>query len=464
MEKRRVLSIFMLSMINVAAICNIANLSITAQYGFACLFYYIFGAIVFFIPVGLISAELATGWPERGGVYIWVREAIGEKMSFVAIWMQWVENIIWYPTILSYTAATIAYVINPNLALNRMYIMIMILIFFWSITLINFLGMKISGWISSLCVIIGVFIPAIVLISIGTFWIALGNVSQVTFSLQSFFPNLTSIDSFSILAAIFLIFGGLEMSAVHAKEVENPQKNYPKSILLSAIIILLILSLGALSIATVVPKENIELASGTIEAVRFFLEKYNLSWLLHFVSFCMAIGALGMVSTWIVGPTKGILATARHGELPPILQKMNKKRMPINILFIQAIVVSILSLVFLYMPTVTATYRLLICLTAQLYLIMYVLMFISAIVLRYKRPDVKRKYRVPCKNIGMWTCSILGFSSSLFAIIFGLIPPKDFEKPYFYTIFLIAGMAFFFIIPIILHAIKKPSWHIYEKE
>ena len=112
MEKRRVISVFMLSMINVAAICNIANLSVTAQIGFSSLFYYILGALIFFIPVGLISAELATGWPERGGVYVWVREALGEKMGFVAIWMQWVENIIWYPTILAFTAATIAYVIT----------------------------------------------------------------------------------------------------------------------------------------------------------------------------------------------------------------------------------------------------------------------------------------------------------------------------------------------------------------
>ncbi|KPK32962.1 MAG: hypothetical protein AMS24_02715 [Chlamydiae bacterium SM23_39] len=464
MEKKRVLTIFMLSMINVAAICNIANLSFTAQHGFSSLFYYLFGAIVFFIPVGLISAELATGWPERGGVYIWVREALGEKLGFVSIWMQWIENIIWYPTILSFSAASIAYVINPQLAENKFYIMITILIIFWIFTFINFLGMKISGWISSLCVIIGIFIPVTILIVLGTIWILKGNPSNISFNLKTFIPEIKSINQFSVLAGILLILGGLEMSAVHAKEVENPQKNYPKAIFLSTIIILIILSLGALSIAVTIPLEKIELASGSIEAITHLLSYFKLFWAIKIVAILMITGALGMISTWIVGPTKGILATARHGELPPLLQKTNKKNMPISILIIQATIVTFLSSLFLYMPTVSATYRLLLHLAAQLYLIMYVLMFISAIVLRYKKADVKRSYKIPFGNVGIWIIGSLGLLSSIFAMIFGFFAPEGYEKPRFFIFFQITGVIILFILPIIMHASRKPHWHIHKNE
>ena len=464
MEKRKVLSVFVLSMINVAAICNIGNISFTAQLGFSSVFFYILGCLIFFIPAGLISAELATGWPERGGVYIWVREALGERLGFVAIWMQWAENIIWYPTILSFTAATIAYIINPKLATNKFYIMTMVLSIFWIVTLVNFLGMKVSGWISTICVIIGVFIPAALIISLGVSWTILGHTSQISYSFSNLIPKMTSIHDFSILATILLFFAGIEMSAVHAKEVQNPQKNYPKAILLSSILIVFILSFGALAIATVVPESKIELASGTIEAFKYFLDSYNIAWILPIIALFMAIGALGMVSTWIVGPTKGILATARHGELPPLLQKVNKKNMPVNILITQAIVITILSLLFLYMPTVSDSYRILLYLTAQLYLVMYFLLFISGIVLRYKRKDVERKYKIPFGNVGMWVVGLLGAISSLFAMSFGFIAPKGFEKPYFFSSFLIIGMAIFFIIPFIIHKMRKPSWHIHKKE
>lgn len=466
MPKRRIISVFMLAMINVAAICNIANLPISAEYGFSAILYYIIAAFLFFIPVSFISAELATAWPQTGGVYIWVREALGERLGFLAVWLQWVENIIWYPTALSYTAATFAYVFNPELAQNPKYIMITILVTFWAITLINFLGMKISGWISTLCAVIGTLIPGLIIISLGASWIALGNPMQIDFNKVGLFSNF-SFSKLTLIAGILLSFGGMEMSAVHAKEVENPQKNYPKAIFLSSLIILTVFILGSLSIAIVVPNEKIIFAAGTIEAIKMFLFAYHIEWVAPVIAALMTFGALGMISTWTVGPTKGILATAYHGELPPLFQKTNKKNMPITILIFQAIIVSILSIVFLLMPTVTSSYWILYCLTAQLYLIMYALMFLSGIVLRYKRPNVKRHFKVPFKNVGMWIIASLGIVGSVFAIIAGFFPPEQFQtgNPIFYVGFLMGGIIVFSIIPIIIHQFKKPKWnkHLEEK-
>lgn len=462
--KQRVVTAFMLAMINVAAICNIANLPFTAQQGFPLLFYYLLGALLFFIPVGLISAELASGWPERGGVYVWVREALGERLGFVAIWLQWAENVIWYPTILSYTASTIAYTFNPDLAQNKLYITFAILILFWGMTFINFLGMQVSAWISTLCVIIGIIIPSILIISMGVLWIGLGNPSEITYSFSNFIPNLSARDTYTIIAGIFLIFGGLEMSAVHAKEVEHPKKTFPLAIGVSATIIVILLSMAALSIATVVPQNKIELASGSIEAIRYFLNKYDLLNLVPILAILMAVGSIGSVSTWLVGPSKGLLATARHGELPPLLQKMNKRNMPIGILVVQAFIVTFLSLAFLYMPSISESYRLLFYLTAQAYLVMYVLMFISGIVLRYKKPDVERPYKIPFKNIGMWVVGSIGVISSVFGMIFGFFPPKEFDRPLFFSIFMLSGLIIFVTIPILIHVVKKPHWHIHKNE
>jgi len=466
MNKSRSLTVLMLAMINVAAICNIANLTFTAQHGFSSLFYYILAAIMFFIPVGLISAELATGWPERGGVYIWVREALGEKAGFVAIWLQWIENVIWYPTILSYAAATFAYSFKPELAANKFYILSAILIIYWSLTLINFLGMEISGWISTLCGIFGTILPGALIITLGISWLAAGHVSQISFSAQNLVPSLTNIDQLSVLVAVLLAFGGLEMSAVHAKEVINPQKNYPKAILLSTLLILTLLSLGALSIAVVVPKGQIAIASGSIEAIRTALDTFKLHWIIPIVAVMMTIGSLGSISTWLVGPSKGLMVTARHGELPPFLQKMNKKSMPSAILTAQAIIVTILSMVYLFMPSVSSSYYILFYLAAQLYLLMYILMFISGIVLRYKYPNIKRSFKVPLGNVGMWITGSLGCIGAVFAIILGFFPPEHLsgKNIIFFEVFLFSGITLFTVIPLIIHHVRKPSWHLYKNE
>jgi amino acid transporter len=322
--------------------------------------------------------------------------------------------------------------------------------------------MKVSGWISTFCVIIGIFIPGVFIVTMGIIWLVSGNPSNITFSWAALFPHINSVSQMTILPVILLIFGGLEMSAVHAKDVEKPQKNYPKAIGLSAIIIFGLLSLGALSIAVVVPKDKIELASGSIEAIRYFLSFYHIEWVMPILICLMVIGALGMISTWLIGPPKGILATAKNGDLPPLLQKTNKKNMPVAILVVQAIVITFLSLIFLYMPTVSSTYSLLLYLTAQCYLIMYVLLFISGIVLRYKKPKVPRYYKVPFGNVGMWIVSMVGLASSSLAMFFGFFPPVNFKNSFLFTVSMVLGTIIMFLIPLMIHRFKKPSWHAKE--
>src|SRR3970040_1572402 len=100
-------------MINVAAIVSLRNLSIVVQYGFASVFYYLLGAIIFFLPTAFVCAELATTWPKAGGLYSWVSEAFGKRTGFFAVWISWMLSISWFPAVLTFSAAAIAYVVNP---------------------------------------------------------------------------------------------------------------------------------------------------------------------------------------------------------------------------------------------------------------------------------------------------------------------------------------------------------------
>lgn len=457
----RTLNIFFLAMINVAAICSIKNWPLTAVYGFSSLFYFIVSILLFFIPVSLVSAELATGWPERGGVYVWVREAFGHRWGFLAGWLLWIENVVWYPTILSFIAGTIAFSFNPELANNTLYMFCVIFGAFWGATLLNLLGMKMSGWISTLGVILGTIIPGMIIIALGITWLGAGKPSNIAFNWDTFFPDLSSPQQIALLAGVLLGFAGMEMSAVHAKDVKNPQKNYPRAILLSATIIIVLSILGTLAIAVVIPEKKISLVSGGMEAIAFFLKSYNLGWTIPIIAFMVAFGALGAMSTWTAGPSKGLLAAAQDGDFPPILHKINRHNMPVGMLIFQGIIVSILAIVFLLMPNVNSSFWILLALTSQLYLLMYAIMFAAGIYLRHKRPDVPRAYKIPGGKLGMWLTAGIGFVSSIFAIFIGFFPPKQLEtgSPLFYVLFLIFGMIVFCAAPFIILLFKKPSWN-----
>ncbi len=462
LKSRRVLTVFVLAMLNVSVMASLRNLPLVAEFGLGSVFYFLLVALLFLIPCALISAELATGWPKTGGIYIWVREALGDRWGFFAVWVQWAHNLSWYPVILSFVATTLAYIINPELGQNKYYILSVVLLSFWGMTLLNYLGIKTSSWFSTLGVIIGTILPGIFIISLGVSWVVGGHPADVTFDLESLIPKANNLNNFVFLAGMFLAFAGLEVTAAHAGNVINPQKNYPRSIILAAGITFLLFMLGSLAIAVVIPKAEISLVAGLIDAFNRFFAVYNLEWILPIMAFLLIVGAIAEVNAWIIGPVKGLYATSIHGNLPPFFHKLNKKGVPTNLLLFQAVIVTFSALVFLRMPSISASYWILTALSAQSYLVMYILMFISGIKLRYSKPNVPRAYQVPYKKPGMWIIASMGMLSSSFAIFMAFIPPAQLKTGslFFYETFLVLGLFVMCGIPLIIYQFRQPWWKI----
>lgn len=460
MFQKRALTGWMIALINVCAITNIKNFPLLAEYGLSIIFFLILSSIFFFLPVALVSSELASAWPERG-VYTWVKTALGPRMGFLAIWLEWIENVIWYPTILSFIATTFAYVFNPALATNKIYVMIAVLVTFWSMTFVNFLGMRVSGWISSIAAVLGTIVPIVLIILMGGFWILSGHPVQIAFTWDALIPDLSSINQLVLLSGVLLGLAGMEMSAVHAKEVLHPQKDYPRGIFLSALLILTFSFLGALAIAAIVPNEQIQLASGGMEAFRYLFNAFGMPWAMPIIAAITTFGALGMMSTWIVGPSRGLYATAEHGDLPPIFHKTNEHNMPTHILISQALIVTVLSLVFLFMPSVNSSYWALLALASLLYMLMYILMLIAGIVLRYTHPNTHRPYKIPYGKKGIWIVSSLGIIGSTFGVIISFFPPSQIDTGslIILELFLVGATILFCVAPLLIFAARKPHWH-----
>ena len=461
------LSVMTLAIMNVAAVVSLRGLPAEAEYGLSSAFYYLFAAIVFLVPTALVAAELAAMFSQKqGGVFRWVGEAYGKRFGFLAIFLQWIESTIWYPTVLTFGAVSIAYIgMNPAgdalLASNKVFTLVTVLIIYWVATFISLKGLGWVGKVSKIGAMVGTIIPAALLIIFGIIYISTGGHNYMDMS-QGFFPDLANFDNLVLASGIFLFYAGMEMMGIHVMDVTPPAaKNYPKAIFIGAGITVLIFVLGTFSLGLIIPAKDINLTQSLLVGFDNYLRYLHLSWASPIIAIALMFGVLAGVLTWVAGPSKGIFTVGKAGYLPPFFQKTNKIGVQKNILFVQGGIVTILALLFVVMPSVQSFYQILSQLTVLLYLIMYLLMFSGAIVLRYKMKKAERPFAIGRKSNGLiWIIAGLGFCGALLAFILSFIPPSQINtgsNTVWFSV-LIIGCIVVVATPFIIYAARKPSW------
>ena len=213
------LSVATLAIMNITAVVSLRGLPAEAVYGLSSAFYYLFAAIVFLIPTAMVAAELAAMFSDKqGGVFRWVGEAFGPRTGFLAIWLQWIESTIWYPTVLTFGAVAFAFIgmndaSDAVLASNKMFTLVCVLAIYWIATFIAMKGLNWVGKISKWGGLIGTIIPAGLLIILGIIYLATGGQNHMDMS-QGFFPDLTKLDNIVLASSIFLFYAGMEMMGV----------------------------------------------------------------------------------------------------------------------------------------------------------------------------------------------------------------------------------------------------------
>lgn len=460
------LGVMTLAIMNVTAVVSLRGLPAEAEYGLSSAFYYLFAAIVFLIPTSFVAAELAAMFQDKqGGVFRWVGEAFGKRIGFLAIWLQWVESTIWYPTVLTFGAVSLAFIGADSahdmaLASNKIYTLAVVLIIYWAATFISLKGL---GWVSKVAKIgglLGTIIPAALLMVLAIIYLISGGESQMDFG-GSFFPDIAKLDNLVLASGIFLFYAGMEMSGVHVSEMENPSRNYPKAVFIGAAITVLIFVLGTFALGIIIPQKEINLTQSLLVGFENYFRYIHASWLSPIIAIALAFGVLAGVLMWVSGPSKGLFAVGKAGYLPPFMQKSNSIGVQKNILLIQGGAVTVLSLLFVVMPSVQSFYQILSQLTVLLYLIMYLLMFAAAIYLRYSMKGCTRPFRIGSKGNGlMWLVSGVGFLGSLLAFVLSFIPPAQISvgsNVVWYTV-LVAGCIIVVIAPFIIYSMRKPSW------
>lgn len=438
-SSRAKISFLALVLLIISAIDSNRNLPSSAIFGSPLIFFFLFSAIFFLFPTALISAELSAAFPEEGGIYHWVRAAFGENLGMLAVWLQWINTVVWYPTILSFIAGTLTFLFDPTLLDSKLYMICAISFIFWGLTIVNLYGIKVSANINTLFASIGTIFPMLLLIILGIIWALSGNHFQIPLSMDAIFPSLSKLDTWTALEATMGSFIGMELSGVHVNNVPHPQKVFPRALLMSAVYILATMLFGSLTIAVVLPADQINLAGGLMQVFNNFFKVFGLGFFVPIMTLFIVIGSIGGMINWLISPAKGLLQASEHRFLPKFFAKTNARGTASRILISQAVLVTLFCTVLLLLPSINAFYWFLTALSNSLAMFMYILMFLAVYCLRSKK--LQLAFKVPGGRFGLGLVSLFGLFGAGMTVLFGFIPPNNVNigSPIRYTLMIAIG-------------------------
>jgi glutamate:gamma-aminobutyrate antiporter len=431
-----------------------------ATSGFNLVFFLLLGGILWFLPVALCAAEMATvdGWQE-GGIFAWVGNTLGERFGFAAIFFQWFQITVGFVTMIYFILGCVSYIFNWN-ALNNVPVLkfIAVLVVFWGLTLSQLGGTKNTAKIAKAGFILGIAIPAIILFGVSIAYLVQGNPIDVKIGAKYFVPDFSKVNTLVVFVSFILAYMGVEASASHVNELENSKRNYPLAMIILVIVAIILNTIGGLTVAAVIPQGNLNLSSGVVDTFKVLILHFipNGTWIVKLIALLLALGVMGEVSAWVVGPSRGMYIAAQKGILPKSLTKTNKHDVPVNLVFIQGIVVTIWAAVLtLGGGGDNVSFLTAISLTVVIYLVGYLLFFIGYFKLILKDGDLKRSYQVPGGKIFKLIVAACGFLTSIFALIISFFPPSQLVGKSIHEYLTILSVSFVItvLIPFVIYSI-----------
>jgi len=425
-----------------AALLGVRWFSTAGIYGAGSILLWIIAAVIFFIPMAFICAELSSIYPEgKGGMIDWIRLSIGEKPAYYASWLYYVSFYFYFPSVLTFSAIAIAYAFFPDLSNNKFYVISFVLIAYWVITLIVLKGYKTASKFSSYGGLLGVTIPIIVIVVLALISVfILKKPIASNYSLGSFIPHLDRAN-LMFIPTLALAMAGVEILSPFACRMKNPSKSFPKAVILSAICVTAGYIIGTAALTFVLPSSQIGAASGILSDITKVTSEMGFAIGGQVVCVMIAYASLAACCIIIYGITTFLIDGNGKDYLPDFIKKKNKDDMPGNLILIQAVIITIIVILTSTFSSVENIYTILIMVEVILMFIPYLILIAGYIKTKKSVVSKKATFRVPGKKPGFIIASVLVIIMSVISIGTPFISLPAGESIIRYEISIIIGVA-----------------------
>ena len=452
---RRALGTFDLVLLNIVTIIGLRWLSTAAQIGPSSLTLWGLALLTFFIPSALAVLELSSRIPHEGGLYQWTTAALGDMHGFLAGWIFWLSNLVFFPSLLLYATGVFLHVGGHSwmrLADSPLYNGIATIALLWAATLMNLVGLSRAKWLQNLGGMATVAVAVLLLFGGVIAWHGYGSATPITAA--SLVPDFTALPTLGALSILILAYDGLELGPIMAEEIRNPARVIPRAVFLAGVVIAIAYVAGTLTLLVALPPAQINAITGIPEALQAIGTRAGVPFFGVLTAALLTVGSIGALGGWITGSARLPFVVGLGHYLPKRFAAIHPKYgTPHVALLAQAAATTVVLVAAISGSAIHEAYLLLIDMTVALVSIVWIYIFVSLPVLRRRAAGRNEGVNlIPGGPVVCWLVAGLGTAATIFAGIVCLIPPPQSPHPDLFVLKGVGGCVLILVTGVALYA------------
>ncbi len=454
----RVMGLRDLVLLHIIAIVGLRWLLTAGRIGPSSILLWLGAVVLFFIPQGLAVLELSARLPEEGGIYVWTREAFGPLHGFICGWAYWVNNLIYYPSLIVFVAGNAVFMMGQNyagLSDNPVYQVVFSLAILWLAMGLNLVGLRTGRWVQNTgAIATWIAVALLVVLGLAAWWSAGGDLGAA--GRGSLIPSLSQ-ENIGLWSSLCFALAGLELAVVMGGETRDPERTLPRSILIAAPLIAVIYILGTLAVMAAFPGQDVDLVTGVVEAIGQAGDRFGLP-LTRLAALLIVLGGLGGIGAWLAGTARIPFVVGLDRYLPPALGRIHPKwRTPYVALLVQGIGASAFILwSVLGTSFVEEAYLVLVDTTILVYFLPYLYLFLVLPVLRARGVgEAGPGFRIPGGRALLLAVAASGFVTTAVSMVLAAIPTEVVGSPTLFVAKVVGGAAGLILVGLVFYLIYR---------
>lgn len=422
---RRSLGLADVTFFFVIAASNLQWVAAAAVNGPSSLLIWVLGWACMFLPLSIVVVFLSSRHPDEGGLYVWTKRAFGPFAGFISGWTYWASNLPYFPALLYFMAGNLLFVHGGNtnpLSGSAPYFIGVSLAGLTLATILNVLGLDIEKWLNN----VGAgsrWLVTVVLIVLGVLaWHRFGMATPVTAA--TIRPAL-GVNDLIFWSTIAFAWTGPEAISFMAGEVKQARRTIGYGLALAAPLIAVIYIGGTAAVLAILPPSQTNPIYGVMQSIGTAAARFGWDFVTPVAAVLVMLSCLASCGAWLGAVARLPFVAGLDAYLPKGFGRMHPRfGSPVAALCTQAGIAACFIFLGQGGTSVRGAYDVLVSTTVISTLIPFLLLFASALPLS-AGPPLPYDLRPIGGRFTVLTAAVVGFLTTLFAVILALVPPAN---------------------------------------